>query len=100
MIQADFIVAAQEARLGEPAKGTFHDPPLGKHLEAFGVVAPPHNLQLEFAGGAKLFDPANQFSQIATIGPDDLNAVIHREHQSDEMLVELVGFLKASEFVL
>src|SRR5881394_1487338 len=86
MIQTNLIVATEAPRFVKPAKGSLDDPALGQDLEALGVVTASHNLQLEFAVGAKLFDPVHQPPQVAAIGPDDLNAVIHREHELDETL--------------
>src|SRR5947209_3865298 len=72
MIYPNLVVAAQPARFVEPAKGSFDDPSFGKNLESFDLVATPHDLQFEFAVGPELFDPLHQSSQIAAVGPNDL----------------------------
>ena len=74
MIQADLIVGAQAARFAEPAEGSFHDPAFGQDVETLGVVAPPHNFQMQFAEGPQLFDPMDERAQVAAVGPDDLQA--------------------------
>jgi len=38
MIQPDFIIAAQSARLVEPSESSLDDPSFRQNFEAFGVV--------------------------------------------------------------
>ncbi len=75
MIQAHLIVSAEAARFVKPAKGPFHNPALGQHPEALGLVATAHDFQMQFAEGPQLLDPLNELAQIATIGPDYRRAV-------------------------
>src|SRR2546426_371406 len=84
MIQSNLIVTAKTARFVEPTKRAFYDPAFGKNLETFGSIAPSYDLQFQFAKGPKLLNPVNQSSQIATIGPDDLQSSIHANQQFDQ----------------
>src|SRR2546427_13262819 len=54
MVQADFVVTAKPPGLGEPAEGSFYNPPLRKNFESFGMIAAAHDLQSEFPKGTKL----------------------------------------------
>ena len=72
MIQANLIVAAESARFIQPTEGSFYYPALGKNLESFGLIAAPDNFQPQFTKGPKLLHPLDQRSQIAAIGPDNL----------------------------
>src|SRR5260221_32160 len=86
MIQADLVVTTESARLVKPTEGPFYYPTFRKDLKTFGPVASSHNLQPEFAKGTKLLNPLNQASQVATIGPDDLQSAMHRYQEFDEIL--------------
>lgn len=86
MIEAHFIVAAQPARFVEPAKGSFYDPALGQDFEAFDPIATPHDLQLELAKRPEGFDPLHQGSQIAAVGPNDLQPPRHFDQSLDQTL--------------
>src|SRR3989442_219457 len=86
MIQADFVVTAKPPGLGEPAEGSFYNPPLRKNFESFGMMAAAHDLQPEFPKGTKLLHPLHQCSQIAAIGPDDLQAPKHTYQKCDQSL--------------
>src|SRR5712664_1560025 len=67
MIQADFVVTAKPPGLGEPAEGSFYNPPLRKNFESFCMIAAAHDLQPEFPKGTKLLHPLHQRSQVATV---------------------------------
>src|ERR1700683_94487 len=84
MINADFVVAAQSPRFEEPAKGSFHNPAFGQNLKAFDLIATSHDFQLEHAIGTKLFNPTHQISEIATVGPDDLQASKQTDQSFDQ----------------
>src|SRR6266481_8801919 len=86
MIRAHLVVSAKSPRLVQPTEGPFYYPPLRKNLKPFGSVASSHNLQPEFAKRTKLLNPLNQASQIAAIGPDDLQSAMHRYQEFDEAL--------------
>src|SRR5438552_7542502 len=86
MIQSHLIVPTKPSRLGKPTESSFYNPALGKNLEALGPVRPAHDLQLQFAEGAKLLDPLNQCSQIAAVGPDDLQSPICGYQEFNEAL--------------
>src|SRR6266852_7135644 len=86
MIQSNLIVTTKSARFVEPTTGAFYDPPFGKNLEAFDLITPSYDLQFQFAKVPKLLHPVNQSSQIATIGPDDLQSSIHAHQQFDQAL--------------
>src|SRR3989442_6891426 len=86
MIQTDLVIAAKPSRLVEPTKSALHDPPLGQNLEALGVVTSSYNLQPQFAERAQLFDPFDQGSEVAAVGPNNLHSLIHRHQQSDQAL--------------
>src|SRR6266704_1636930 len=86
MIQANLIVAAESARLIQPAEGSFYYPALGKNLESFGLIAAPDNFQPQFTKGPKLLHPLDQRSQITTIGPDNLQAPIQANQDFDQAL--------------
>src|SRR6266849_7488033 len=89
MIQSNLIVTTKSARFVEPTKGAFYNPPFGKNLEAFDLITPSYDLQFQFAKGPKLLHPVNQSSQIATIGPDDLQPPIQAKQDFDQALGSL-----------
>src|SRR6266542_2756768 len=86
VIQSDLIVTTKPSRLVKPTEGAFYNPPLGQNLEALGSVTSTHDLQFQFAKGTKLLDPFNQCSQVAAIGPNDLQPPIHGYQELDETL--------------
>src|SRR5664280_201755 len=71
MIEPHFIVGAKPPRFAEPAEGSFDNPAFGQDFETFGVVAPPHDFQMQFAKGPQLLDPLDQSAQVTAIRPDD-----------------------------
>src|SRR6266404_8468785 len=81
MIYSNFIVAAQAPGFKEPAKGSLHQPAFRQNFKTLGSITPSDDLQFQFAIGTQLFDPRNQLSQIAAIGPDDLQSA-KEVHQS------------------
>ncbi len=84
MINTDFVIPAQAARLSQPPKGPLTNPGLGQHLESFGPVRAAQNFQVQLAKRPQLLCPLNQATEIATIGADDLHAAIHRDQQLDQ----------------
>src|SRR5579859_86160 len=84
MVQAHLVIPAKPARFVQPTKGAFDDPSFWKHLKPFGLVAPAHDLQLQFAKGSKLLHPAHQFSPVTAIGPDDLQPTIQTHQELDQ----------------
>src|SRR6266403_4196954 len=86
VIQADLIVTTKSARLDKPAEGSFHYPALRKNLEALDLVAASHDLQSELAEWTELLNPLNQGSQIAAIGPNELQSSVHAHQEFDQTL--------------
>ena len=86
MIDAHLIVATQAAGLDQPAKCPLNDPALGQNLETFSSVTSAHNFQPQLAERAKLLNPLDQGSQVAAIGPDNLDSPIHGHEQWDKIL--------------
>src|SRR6266446_5496120 len=86
MIHTHLIIAAQAAGLGEPAKGSLYNPTLGQNLETFSSVTTAHNLQAQLTEGAKLLNPLNQGTQVAAIGPNDLDSSVHTYQKPDQTL--------------
>src|SRR5580692_1210743 len=74
MVDANLVVATQPPRFEKPTKGSFYNPAFGQHFKTFDAITAPHDFQFQLAIGAKLFDPSHQGSQIAAVGPDDLQA--------------------------
>ena len=66
------IVAGEATGLVEPAKGAFDNPAFVDELEALGVVAAADDVEVKLAEGTQAFDPCDQGTGIASIGPDDL----------------------------
>src|SRR2546425_8018597 len=86
MIQANLIVTTESARFVQPAEGSFYYPPFWKNLESFGLIAAPDNFQPQFTKGPKLLHPLDQRSQIAAIGPDNLQPPIQANQDVDQTL--------------
>src|ERR1700685_251159 len=86
MFKPDFVVTTEAPRFDKPAEGSFYDPALGKHFEPFGVVATPHDFQTQLSKGLLLLDPPHQRSQVAAIGPDDLQPPEHLHQALDQSL--------------
>jgi len=74
MVDADLVVTTQPPLFEKPTKGAFYNPAFGQHLKTFAFIATPHDFQFQLARGTKSFDPSHQCSQIAAVGPDDLQA--------------------------
>src|SRR5207244_11656366 len=62
------------------------DPWFRQNLEAFGWAASAHDFQPQLTEGAQLLDPLHQSSQVAAVGPDDLQSPIHGYQEVDEAL--------------
>lgn len=58
----------------QPAEGSLHNPPAGKHVETFNFVGPFYNLQLKRAAGAQGGNPLDKFPGIPAISPNELDA--------------------------
>src|SRR5258708_23741616 len=86
VVRANFVVTAEATRLHKPAEGSLDDPALGQNLEAFDLVTPAHDLQVELTERTELLHPLDQGSQIAAIGPDDLYPAVHSHQELDEVL--------------
>src|SRR5580692_6899820 len=84
MVDANLVVATQTPGFEKPTKGSFYNPAFGQHFKTFDVIATPHDLQFQLAIGTKSFDPAHQSAQIATVGPDDLQASKHLDQSFDQ----------------
>ncbi len=52
MIQSNLIVTTKTARFVEPTKRAFYDPPFGKNLETFGLIALLYDLQKRSSASA------------------------------------------------
>ena len=72
VIDTSLIVAGQAAGLIEPGEGALDDPALPHELEARGILAAADDLQMQLAKGTQPFDPCDQGTGRATVGPDDL----------------------------
>ena len=70
MLRSRFIIADQATLLDEPSKGPLHNPAAVEHLEPFGIVGAPHDVQVEAAAGSQGFDPVDQGAGITRVGPD------------------------------
>ena len=70
MLRSGLVVADQAALLDEPAEGPLDDPAPVEHLEAFGIVRAPYDVQVEAAAGSQGFYPGDQGAGIARVGPD------------------------------
>ena len=66
------IFAGEATGLVEPAEGALDNPALFDELKAFGIVAAADDCEVEFAEGTQTFDPCDQSTCIASVGPDDL----------------------------
>src|ERR1700674_2038757 len=86
VIQAHLIIAAQAARLGEPAEGTLHDPSLWQRREPLGSIRASDDFQPQFAKGPQLLNPLDQCSQVTSVGPNNLYSHVHGDEQSDQAL--------------
>ena len=69
MFRYGLMIADQAALLDEPAEGPLHHPAPVEHLEAFGIVRTPYDVQVEAAAGPQGFDPGDQGAGIARMGP-------------------------------
>src|SRR2546428_3964498 len=86
VIQSHFIISAKPSRLVKPSEGALDDPSFRQNLEAFGSAVSTHDLQPQLTEGAQLLDPLHQSSQVAAVGPDDLQSPIHGYQEVDEAL--------------
>ena len=84
VVEANFIISAQPARLEQPTERAFYHPSSRQHFEAFDIVATADNFQSQFAEGTKLFHPVDQGSQVTAVGPNDLQSPIHTHQPLDQ----------------
>src|SRR5439155_12802754 len=75
MVHANHVVPTEPTGFDKPAERSFDYPPLGQDLET--SITASHDLQAKFTERTELLHPFNQGSQIAAIGPDDLQPAIH-----------------------
>ena len=89
------MVPDQAARLDEPAKGSFDDPPFRQDLEPFHVVAAFDNLEINASMSFELGYFLHQLAGIASVGPDPLEPAVGggeaRHQQAGSITVLHVG---------
>ena len=86
MFRYGLMIADQAALLDEPAEGPLDDPAPVEHLEAFGIVRAPYDVQVEAAAGSQGFYPGDQGAGIARVGPDLGQAAVPIDEASQQGL--------------